>query len=148
MGKRAGFRDLARMNAQAALRGSPLQVASRAGFLIRRGVAVRPRVSFALVRAISSSSIAGPREKQARSFLRGTGLRAGSLASLRWNPPSLAARRQYSLSPVAVVAPSPPKMGMCRFCAAAYSVPFSDCSCRNCVQCSKGQSLGRYQFYL
>jgi hypothetical protein len=99
------------MNAQAALRGSPLHVASRgAELLMRRGAPVRPRVSF--VRAISSGAIAAPRAQQTRLFLTGAGLRAGSLASLRWNPPSLATRRQYSFqSPVAVVAPSPPKTG-------------------------------------
>lgn len=118
------------MHAQTALRGSSLQMASRAGLLMRRGVSMRPRVSFAPVRAISSGSIAAPKAKQTRLLLGGNGLRTGSLASLRWNPPSLAVRRQCSLSPVAVVAPSPPKMGTC-YHPTAYLVLFSDSFCRN-----------------
>jgi hypothetical protein len=44
-------------------------------------------------------------------FFRGTGLRAGSISAPRWNPPSMTVRRELSLSPVAVVAPSPAKTG-------------------------------------
>jgi len=94
------------MNAQAALRGTSLQVASRASVFLRRSVAP-PR--FATVRALNSKSNVA--SKAGYTILRGNGLRAASLASLRWSPPSLTAQRQFSLSPVAVVAPAPPKMG-------------------------------------
>ncbi|KAG0586728.1 hypothetical protein KC19_2G112800 [Ceratodon purpureus] len=100
------------MNAQAALRSSPLQVAPVAGMLMRRALAARPQsVRFVTVRAITSGSIAAAEAKQTRLFLRGAGFRAGSLATLRWKPPSLAVRRQYSLSPVAVISPSSAKTG-------------------------------------
>ncbi|KAG0504692.1 hypothetical protein M758_N025900 [Ceratodon purpureus] len=99
------------MNPQAALRGSPLHVAPIAGMLMRRALAARPQsVRFVTVRAITGS-IAAAEAKQIRLFLREAGLRAGSLATLRWKPPSLAVRRQYSLSPVAVVSPSSAKTG-------------------------------------
>ena len=77
------------MNAQVALRGSPLHVASRrAQLLMQRGAPVRSRVSF--VRAISLGAIAAPGAQQTRLFLTVAGWRAGSLASLRWNPSSIA----------------------------------------------------------
>lgn len=114
------------MNAQAVLRGAPLQVASRAGVLLRGSVLVRPRVSFGTVRAWNSDAIAAASKfRHSRLFLRGNGLRAGSLGSLRRSPPSslFTMRRQFSLNPVAVVAPAPPKMGMRHFLS-----PVFDCS--------------------
>lgn len=102
------------MHAQAALRVTPLCVASNARGWMLRGV-VRPRVSFAPVRRLGSSSFAGHRTINSKIFFRGTGLRAGSISAQRWNPPSMTVRRELSLSPVAVVAPSPAKTGMYNF---------------------------------
>jgi len=94
-----------RMHAQAALRGSTFQVASRAGGWVRRSVSTRPRAFLAPGRTTS------PQWVGSRGLILGrAGLRV-AVTPLRWKPPSLSARREYSLSPQAVVTPVPQKTG-------------------------------------
>lgn len=96
---------MVRMHAQAALRGSTFQVASKAGGWVRRSVSSRPRAFLAPVRTTS------PQWVGSRGLILGrAGLRV-AVTPLRWKPPSLSARREYSLSPQAVVTPVPQKTG-------------------------------------
>ena len=96
---------MVRMHAQAALRGSTFQVASRAGGWVRRSVSTRPRAFLAPGRTTS------PQWVGSRGLILGrAGLRV-AVTPLRWKPPSLSARREYSLSPQAVVTPVPQKTG-------------------------------------